>query len=72
MGKPEDFLNEIEALSRRYGLCLGHEDGHGAFLVVPFDEYHIEWLKAASVRVRLHEKPKEDPFDATREGGNCA
>lgn len=41
------FLSEVEALCRRYGLSLAHEDEHGAFVVRPLDERWIELLRAA-------------------------
>lgn len=41
------FLDAIVALSREHGLSLSHEDGHGAFMVEPFDERNADWLMAA-------------------------
>lgn len=29
----ETFLNEIDEVSRRHGMSIGHEDGHGAFII---------------------------------------
>lgn len=43
----EAFFDEYEALCRRMGLSLGHEDGHGAFEVGAFSEGDIEWARAA-------------------------
>lgn len=41
------FLADIEALSRKHGLAISHEDGHGAFLVVSVDQFDFSWLHAA-------------------------
>ena len=50
------FLEAIERLSRLYGLSLAHEDVHGAFIVEPFSEENILWLKSA----HLHLSEDED------------
>jgi hypothetical protein len=42
------FLEEIEEVSRKHNLVIGHEDYHGAFLVEDFDERNIRWLKDAN------------------------
>lgn len=36
--KIDAFLEEVEAVCERHGLSLAHEDGHGAFLVVDYDD----------------------------------
>lgn len=41
----ENYLNEIEKISKKYGFSLSHEDGHGAFIVTNYHNYNIEWLK---------------------------
>ncbi len=41
------FLEELVEVSRRHGLSLGHEDGHGAFLVEDLKERNLEWLLQA-------------------------
>jgi hypothetical protein len=44
------FLAEIEQVCRKHGMSIGHEDGHGSFLVrEQLSEYDIEWLKGARV-----------------------
>ena len=56
------FLSEVEALCRRYGLSLAHEDEHGSFVVRPLDERWIDFLRAASDEARTtphHTAPKE-------------
>lgn len=44
-----EFLKEIEKVMRRYDLSIGHEDAFGAFIIEPFSEKNIEWLKDASI-----------------------
>ena len=43
------FLADIEAVCRKHGLSIGHEDGHGSFIVGPFDQGEVEWLLGAQV-----------------------
>lgn len=44
----EAFLDEIEAVCKKHGFSISHEDGHGAFVLEPFDSHNIEWLRNAS------------------------
>ena len=39
------FLDAIERVCREHGLSISHEDQHGAFQVVPFNEDDLEWLR---------------------------
>lgn len=32
------FLDEIDQVCQRHGLAISHEDGHGAFEIVDYDE----------------------------------
>lgn len=41
------FLQEIEAVCRKYGLALSHEDECGFFLVKIFDEYEFQRIQNA-------------------------
>lgn len=50
------FLADIERVCREHGLSLAHEDCHGAFLVEPFDEQTLEWLKDAMDARKLGRK----------------
>lgn len=48
--KVDAFLVEIEAVSRRHGMSIGHEDGHGAFQIhTEVNEDSLRWLMAAHV-----------------------
>lgn len=40
------FLDDIEAVCRKHGLCISHEDAHGAFEIETFDQYFINWLRS--------------------------
>ena len=46
---PEEhaFIEEIVQLSKKYNLSLSHEDGQGGFMVGPYYEDNIEWIRAA-------------------------
>lgn len=41
------FLADIEAVFRKHGMSISHQDGHGAFEIEPLSEHNIEWLRAA-------------------------
>jgi len=48
--RSEDFMNfikDIEKVYKKHGLSLGHEDSQGAFLIEPFSEGNIDWLRSA-------------------------
>lgn len=47
------FLDEIEKISRKYGLSIAHEDEQGAFLIDKFSDEKMEWLKAARIRYKM-------------------
>lgn len=48
--KAKAFLEDIVAVCRKHSMSLGHEDGHGLFLVHPeVSEFHLEWLRSARV-----------------------
>ena len=43
-----DFLEELTLVQIKHGLELGHEDGHGAFLVHDLPKnYNFNWIKDA-------------------------
>lgn len=41
----EEFVEAVIKLSKEYGLSISHEDGHGAFILEPYDEHNSEWLR---------------------------
>lgn len=41
------FLVELEVLMRKHNVSISHEDGHGAFILVDFNEDNLEWLSDA-------------------------
>jgi hypothetical protein len=43
----DEFLVELEALYRKYGLSIAHQDAHGAFIIDKLGEENISWIKAA-------------------------
>lgn len=45
--KIDAFLRDIEEVCSKHSLTIGHEDGHGAFLVQGFDQHNIDWLREA-------------------------
>lgn len=55
----EAFLDDIDGVFRKHDLSLGHEDSHGGFIVEPFCEYNVEWVRAAALdeEVKLDGQP---------------
>lgn len=45
------FLDDLEALYRKHGLGLGHEDYQGGFIVEPLTDYLINWTRGALIQV---------------------
>jgi hypothetical protein len=45
--KVEKFLDAIERLCRIHGLSIGHEDGHGAFVIEKYNDHNLQWLRQA-------------------------
>lgn len=41
----KDFLEEIEAICRKYNISISHQDGQGAFEFDHFDEDYMQWFK---------------------------
>ena len=41
------FVAEVIAVCRRHGLAISHEDHHGAFEVVPYNDHDVAWLERA-------------------------
>jgi hypothetical protein len=41
------FFDDIEIVCRHHGLSLSHEDHQGGFIVMPFEEGLLRWLRAA-------------------------
>jgi hypothetical protein len=41
-------MAEIEAVCRKHGFSISHEDVHGAFEIEPFSEAAMDWLKEAN------------------------
>ena len=42
--KKKRFLDEIVNICKCYDLSLSHQDGHGSFLVTPYNESYSNWL----------------------------
>ena len=42
------FLAEIIEVCRKHGMSISHEDGHGAFEVVRFNDADSDWLMCAA------------------------
>ena len=40
----DEFLADILAVCKEYGLSISHEDTHGAFVIVQYNDKASEWL----------------------------
>lgn len=47
--EPQAYLEDLVEVGKRHGFTLGHEDGHGGFLVESPSEHNEKWLRAAVV-----------------------
>ena len=45
----QDFLSELMMICIKHQLSISHEDGHGAFLIVPYDKHYETWLLQARI-----------------------
>lgn len=49
----DDFIADIVTVCIKHGMTIGHEDGHGAFLVhLKFDPANVTWLQHAAIARR--------------------
>ena len=44
----QDFLDDIQLVYEKHGLCISHEDGHGSFLIEKNDPIIVDWLLQAN------------------------
>ncbi len=54
----KSFLDEITHVCEKYGISIGHEDGHGNFILEKFSRYNIDWLANAAISSELKEGEK--------------
>ncbi len=58
--KATAFIEGIVSLARQYNVSLGHQDGQGAFVVVPMaQENMFAWLRAAEYEGQPWEREEE-------------
>jgi hypothetical protein len=43
--KKKAFLKDLLEVYEKHGICLSHEDSHGAFKLVPYSDIYVEWVK---------------------------
>jgi hypothetical protein len=60
--RAEKFLDDIEALFRKHGLSLAHEDHEGSFLIEDLAEMNIRWIRSAMIGEGFHEPKLENPW----------
>ena len=68
----EAFLDDIEAVCRKHGFSIGHEDEHGGFKIHLLSEENIRWLKGASKSYTTEVDPATGKlFAPAYMGDNC-
>jgi hypothetical protein len=45
MNAEEQFVSDLIAVYIKHGMSLAHEDSQGAFIIEPYSEYNVKWLK---------------------------
>jgi len=45
----DEFLEEIKTVCIKHGYSIGHEDGHGSFLIEKYTEEDFKWLNDAGI-----------------------
>ena len=55
------FLAAYAELCERHKLTLGHEDGHGAFIVEPYTPLNVSWVFNAHLDPNLPDIVLSDP-----------
>jgi len=48
--KVTDFIREVIKLSKQFDLSISHEDQHGGFEIVDYNDCYTAWLLQASDR----------------------
>lgn len=43
--RAQPFLDALEALCREHNISIEHEDCHGAFVLVPFNDRAMQWMR---------------------------
>lgn len=41
----EKFYNEIEEVCKKHNISISHEDGHGGFLLEPYEDFYMKWMR---------------------------
>lgn len=68
----EAFIADIEAVCRKHGFSIGHEDGHGGFKIHLLSESNIRWFRGASKSYTKEVDPATGKmFAPAYMGDNC-
>lgn len=43
------FMQELEALYKKYDLSISHQDSQGAFIIEKYSDFNMDWMKEATV-----------------------
>ncbi len=59
MATKDEFLAEIISVCKKHNMSISHEDEHGLFRVVDYDESCTDWLMHAEDK---REQPRKNPI----------
>ena len=43
------FMQELEALYKKYDLSIAHQDQGGGFIIEKYSDFNMEWMKECTV-----------------------
>ena len=43
------FMQELEALYKKYDFSIAHEDQGGGFIIEKYSDFNMEWMKECTV-----------------------
>ena len=53
------FIADIVEVCKKHNMSIGHEDGHGSFIIEKFCKFNIAWLQKASTET-IPKRPQSD------------
>jgi hypothetical protein len=43
----DEFFDDLEAVCKKHHVSISHEDDQGAFKIVQYSEFYMQWMRAA-------------------------
>jgi len=61
--KVKSYIEAVIALSKGYGMSIGHQDSHGAFEIVPYSPHYDKWLRNATIEITEEDNPEVNNYE---------